>query len=70
MSHRCLYLPRVVMSQRPQMVVSKVPTESPDTFFETAMTPAEARRYATDLLIDADRAERFSETAKWLAKQK
>lgn len=58
------------MSQRPHMVVSKVPTDSPDTFFETAMTPAEARRYATDMLNDADRAERHMETMKWLAKQR
>jgi len=69
MSRRALYLPRVVMSQTPTMVVTKTPTDSPDTFFETALTPAEARRYATDLLIDADRAERFTETAKWLVKQ-
>jgi hypothetical protein len=70
MSRRALYLPRVVMSPTPASVVSKVPTDSPDTFFETVMTPAEARRLALDLLIDADRAERFLETAKWLAKQR
>jgi hypothetical protein len=56
------------MSTRPHLVVSKVPTDSPDTFFETAMTPAEARRYAVDILNDADRAERHMETLKWLAK--
>jgi hypothetical protein len=67
---RALYLPRVTMTTRPDMVVTKVPTDSPETFFESALTPAEARRLATDLLIDADRAERFTETAKWLAKQK
>lgn len=70
MSRRALFLPRVTMSERPHMIVTKIPTDSPDTFFEQALTPAEARRYATDLLIDADRAERFSETARWLAKQK
>lgn len=70
MSRRALFLPRVTMSERPHLVITKVPTDAPDTFFETAMTPAEARRYATDLLIDADRAERFSETAKWLAKHR
>jgi hypothetical protein len=58
----------VVMSPTPAAVVTKVPTDSPDTFFEMVMTPAEARRLALDLLIDADRAERFSETARWLAK--
>jgi hypothetical protein len=68
MSRRALFLPRVVMSPMPAAVVSKVPTESPDTFFETVMTPAEARRYAMDLLIDADRAERHKETLEWLAK--
>jgi hypothetical protein len=58
------------MSERPHLVITKVPTDSPDTFFETVMTPAEARRLALDLLNDADRAERFLETAKWLAKQR
>lgn len=68
MSRRALFLPRVVMSERPHLVVTKTPTDSPETFFESALTPAEARRLATDLLIDADRAERFSETQRWLAK--
>lgn len=69
MSHRVLFLPRVVMSQRPHLVVIKTPTESPDTFYETGMSPAEARRYAVDILNDADRAERHLETMRWLAKQ-
>lgn len=68
MSRRALFLPRVVMSERPHLVITKVPTDSPETFFESALTPAEARRLATDLLIDADRAERFSETQRWLQK--
>lgn len=70
MSRRSLYLPRVTMSTRPDAVVVKTPTDSPETFFESALTPSEARRLATDLLIDADRAERYLETARWLAKQK
>ena len=70
MSHRALFLPRVTMSTRPHLVITTVPTDEPSTFFETALTPAEARRLATDLLIDADRAERHMETQKWLAKQK
>lgn len=69
MSRRALLLPRVTMSQLPNMVVTKTPTESPDTYFETAMTPKEARRYAVDILNDADRAERNLETQRWLAKQ-
>ncbi len=68
MSRRALFLPRVSMSTRPHMVIMKTPTESPEIFFESGLTPAEARRLATDLLIDADRAERHLETMKWLAK--
>lgn len=70
MSRRALFLPRVTMSERPHLVVTKTPTDSPETFFETAMTPAEARRYAVDILNDADRAERHMETMKWLARQR
>ncbi len=70
MTHRVLHLPRVTPSQRPHMVVTKTPTDNPETFYEGALTPKEARRYAVDLLNDADRAERHQETMKWLAKQK
>jgi hypothetical protein len=69
MSRRALYLPRVTMSTRPHLVIMKVPTDSPESYFESGLTASEARRLATDLLIDADRAERYTETAKWLAKQ-
>jgi hypothetical protein len=70
MSHRCLYRPRVVMSEQPEFVVSKVPLASPDNYFETVMEPDEAIEYATQLLNDAARAKRMRETNKWLAKQK
>lgn len=70
MQHRCLYRPRVVMSEQPEMVVSKVPLDSPDTYFETVMEPDEAIEYATQLLNDAARAKRMRETNRWLAKQK
>lgn len=66
MSHRCLYRPRVVMSEQPEMVVTKTPLESPEVYFESVMTPAEARCFALDMLIDADRAERVQATNKWL----
>lgn len=51
------------------MVVSKVPLDSPDTYFETVMEPDEAIEYATQLLNDAARARRMRETNRWLAKQ-
>lgn len=70
MSHRVLYKPRVVMSEQPEMVVSKVPLDSPDTFFETVLDPDEAVEYATQLLNDAARAKRMRETNKWLKRQK
>ena len=68
MTHRCLYRPRVVMSEQPEMVVSKVPLDSPDTYFETVMDPDEAIEYATQLLNDAARAKRMRETNRWLQK--
>ncbi|RWI33386.1 MAG: hypothetical protein EOR13_17685 [Mesorhizobium sp.] len=68
MSHRCLYLPRVVMSEQPEFVVSKVPLDTPDTYFETVMEPDEAIEYAAQLVNDALRAKRMRETNQWLAK--
>lgn len=68
MSHRCLYLPRVVMSEQPEFVVSKVPLDTPDTYFETVMEPDEAIEYAAQLINDALRAKRMRETNQWLAK--
>lgn len=70
MSHRCLYLPRVVMSEQPEMVVSKVPLDSPDSYFETVMEPDEAIEYGTQLINDAMRAKRMRETNRWLARQR
>lgn len=66
MTRRCLYRPSVVFSEQPDMVVTKTPLDSPDTFYETVLTPIEARRYALDLLNDADRAERVQATNEWL----
>lgn len=66
--HRCLYLPRVVMSEQPEFVVSKVPLDTPDTYFETVMEPDEAIEYAAQLVNDALRAKRMRETNQWLAK--
>lgn len=69
MSHRVLFKPRVVMSERPEYVVMRTPLEIPNQFYETVLTPEEARRYALDLLNDAERAIRMKETNEWLAKQ-
>jgi hypothetical protein len=58
------------MSERPEAVVIRTPLETPDQFYETVLTPEEARRYALDLLNDAERAIRVQETAAWLLKSK
>lgn len=67
MTPRCLLVPRVIPSPDPAMVVTKTPTESPEIFYETKLTPIEARRLGLALLIDADRADRHAETIRWLA---
>ncbi len=67
MSHRCLYRPRVAMSEQPEFVVSRVPLDSPDSYFETVLNPDEAIEYAMQLLNDASRAKRVRDTNRWLA---
>ncbi|TIN82734.1 MAG: hypothetical protein E5Y00_04770 [Mesorhizobium sp.] len=56
------------MSEQPEFVVSKVPLDTPDTYFETVMEPDEAIEYAAQLVNDALRAKRMRETNQWLAK--
>lgn len=68
MTHRCLYFPRVVTpTSTPDMVVTRIPTGSPDTYFEQTMTPQEAENYALDLLLDARRARACRERAEFMA---
>lgn len=69
MKPRVLFRPRVVMSEQPEMVVTQTPLESPESFYETVLTPDEAFEYARQLLNDADRARRVRDTNKWLAKR-
>lgn len=54
---RCLLLPRVWEPRNPETVCSRIPTESPNTYWELTMTPEEAETYALDLLVDARRAK-------------
>lgn len=69
--HRCLYLPRVVTpTATPDMVVVKIPTDSPDTYFEQTMTPQEAFAHAMALIEDAKRASAYRERKDYLARMK
>lgn len=69
MTHRCLYFPRVVTpTATPDMVVTRIPTGSPDTYFEQTMTPQEAENYALDMLLDARRARAYRERAEFMAR--
>lgn len=70
MKPRCLYHPRVVMSESPDWVVIKTPLDHPETFFETRLDPQEAIDLARQLLNDADRALRMRETNEWLARKR
>lgn len=67
--HRCLYKPRVVTpTATPEMVVLKVPTESPDTYFEIRLTPDEAFELVSDMMADIIRAKNYRAREDWLAK--
>lgn len=69
--HRCLYLPRVVTpTATPDMVVTKIPTDSPDTYFEQTLTPQEAFAHAMALFQDAQRAAAYREREDYLAKMR
>jgi hypothetical protein len=65
-SVRCLYKPRVMPSPDPGLVVVKVPTDSPESYFEMKLTPEEADDLGMSLLLDARRAKRHLETERWL----
>lgn len=55
MTHRVLFLPRAVMPRDPETVEFKLHLAE-DTFYETVLTPDEARKFALDLMIEAERA--------------
>jgi hypothetical protein len=66
--HRCLFLPRVVTpTATPDMVVVRIPTDSPDTYFEQTMTPQEAFAHGMALIADAQRAAAYREREDYLA---
>lgn len=68
--HRCLYQPRIVTpTPTPEMVVVRVPTETPDTYFEMKMTPEEAADFALELLLDSRRAMTYRAREEWLGKR-
>lgn len=55
---RAVMKPVVWQPRNPEMVEYRTPIHhNPDEFFETQLTPEEARRFAIDLLNDAERAE-------------
>jgi len=51
------------------MVVVRVPTETPDTYFEMKMTPEEAANFALELLLDSRRAVSYRAQEEWLGKR-
>jgi hypothetical protein len=65
--HRCLYLPRIHYTDMPELVVIKVPTDSPDTFFEIKLTPDEAFELVSDLMADIIRAKNYRSREDWRA---
>lgn len=66
--HRCLQKPRVVTpTETPGMVVSHTMVGDVNTYYETRLTPKEARTYAAQLILDADRAEAWEDMQARLA---
>ena len=60
--HRCLQKPRVVTpTETPGLVVSHTMIGDVNTYYETRLTPKEARAYGAQLILDADRAEAWED---------
>lgn len=67
--HRCLFLPRVTTpTATPDMVVVRIPTDTPDTYFEQTMTPQEAFAHGMALIADAQRAAAYREREDYMAR--
>lgn len=61
-------MPYVWQSEDPETITIRTPITVPDEYFETVLTPEEARRLAIDLLNDAERAAHMVAVNKRLRK--
>lgn len=69
MKPRCLLRPYTTMPRDPETVCVRTPTSSPESYFETVLTPEEAEDYALNLLIEARRAKAARSSREWLAQR-
>jgi len=69
---RALGLPRVELSENPEMVVFRVVVEGPPDYdyLRTTLTPAEARQFAVDLLCASQAAETAIERRIWMERRR
>ena len=61
---RSLMTPTVWQPEDPSTVCYRTPTESPNTYYETVLTPDEAEMFSFWLLVDAKRAKAYISTQK------
>ena len=67
---RAVMVPTVWASEDPTKVCIRTPTENPDTYFETILTPDEADMLSFWIKADVVRARSRIQSDEWLMKQK